>query len=259
MYQFRTIFLLPAQEINDWKRNSQIANIARWLRDSWLQATSSNAYIGVVQQVPNYHPITVQWRHNKRDGRLKSPASRLFPNRIFRRRSKKTSKLRVTGLCAGNSPVTGEFNTSVSATKWAWREYKCLELPIVKDILMLQLPTSLSENWYLFLMIMKLQGGMENCQHYQNNYEGAYSKIILSKHVYIGYHSVMIHCLTYWTLDIPAALGRVLQTMLLTSVIDKNKVQPTWKELCPAKYRGSLAAFKDSPKQNCLFYKTTFS
>ena len=29
--------------------------------------------------------------------------------RIFRRRSKKTSKLRVTGLCAGNSPVTSEF------------------------------------------------------------------------------------------------------------------------------------------------------
>ena len=27
----------------------------------------------------------------------------------FRRRSKKTSKLRATGLCAGNSPVTGEF------------------------------------------------------------------------------------------------------------------------------------------------------
>ena len=28
---------------------------------------------------------------------------------LFRRRSKKTSKLGVTGLCAGNSPVTGEF------------------------------------------------------------------------------------------------------------------------------------------------------
>ena len=26
-----------------------------------------------------------------------------------RRRSKNTSKIRVTGLCAGNSPVTGEF------------------------------------------------------------------------------------------------------------------------------------------------------
>ena len=30
-------------------------------------------------------------------------------NRLFRRRSKKTSKLRVTGLCEGNQPVTGEF------------------------------------------------------------------------------------------------------------------------------------------------------
>ena len=29
--------------------------------------------------------------------------------RLFRHRSKKTSKLRVTGLCEGNSPVTGEF------------------------------------------------------------------------------------------------------------------------------------------------------
>ena len=30
-------------------------------------------------------------------------------NLLFRRRSKKTSKLRVTGPCAGNSPETGEF------------------------------------------------------------------------------------------------------------------------------------------------------
>ena len=30
-------------------------------------------------------------------------------SRLFRRRSKKTSKLRVTGLGAGNSPGTGEF------------------------------------------------------------------------------------------------------------------------------------------------------
>ena len=30
-------------------------------------------------------------------------------NRLFRRRSKKASKLRVTGICAGKSPVTGEF------------------------------------------------------------------------------------------------------------------------------------------------------
>ena len=32
-------------------------------------------------------------------------------NHLFGRRSKKTSKLRVTGLCVGNSPGTGEFPT----------------------------------------------------------------------------------------------------------------------------------------------------
>ena len=41
--------------------------------------------------------------------RLKSPASGLFIQPFIQARSKKTSKLRVTGLCEGNSPVTGEF------------------------------------------------------------------------------------------------------------------------------------------------------
>ena len=36
-------------------------------------------------------------------------------NRLFRRRSKKTSKLRVTGLCAGNLPVTGEFPAQMAS------------------------------------------------------------------------------------------------------------------------------------------------
>ena len=36
-------------------------------------------------------------------------------NRLFRRRSKKTSKLRVTDLCVGNSPVTGEFPAQMAS------------------------------------------------------------------------------------------------------------------------------------------------
>ena len=36
-------------------------------------------------------------------------------NLLFRRRSKKTSKLRVTGLCAGNSPGTGEFPAQMAS------------------------------------------------------------------------------------------------------------------------------------------------
>ena len=44
-----------------------------------------------------------------------------------RRRSKKTSRLRVTGLCAGNSPVTGEFPaqraSNVDNVSFWWRRH----------------------------------------------------------------------------------------------------------------------------------------
>ena len=46
------------------------------------------------------------WNHHPHDRLL---------NRLFRRRSKKTSKLRVTGLCAGNSPGTGEFPAQMAS------------------------------------------------------------------------------------------------------------------------------------------------
>ena len=51
--------------------------------------------------------MALQWRHNGRDG-VSNHQSPIL-NRLFWRRSKKTSKLCVTGLCVGNSPVTGEF------------------------------------------------------------------------------------------------------------------------------------------------------
>ena len=52
---------------------------------------------------------SLQWRHNERDGGSSHQHHICLLNRLFRRRSKKTSKLRVTGLCEGNSPATGEF------------------------------------------------------------------------------------------------------------------------------------------------------
>ena len=48
---------------------------------------------------------------------VKSPASRLLLNRLFRRRSKKTLKLRVTGLCERNSPAIGEFPAQMAVTR----------------------------------------------------------------------------------------------------------------------------------------------
>ena len=43
--------------------------------------------------------------------RLKSPATRFFTQPFIQAQIKETSKLRVTALCEGNSPVTGEFLT----------------------------------------------------------------------------------------------------------------------------------------------------
>ena len=67
--------------------------------------------IGVWLNASQYLPFcpSLQWRHNECDGVSKHQPHECLLSRLFRRRSKKTSKLRVTGLCEGNSPVTGEF------------------------------------------------------------------------------------------------------------------------------------------------------
>ena len=58
-------------------------------------------------------------------------------NRLYRRRSKETPKLRVTGLCAGNSPVTGEFPTQMTSNAdnvsiW-WSHHGIIEQYYVYD------------------------------------------------------------------------------------------------------------------------------
>ena len=52
---------------------------------------------------------SLRWRHNDHAGVSNHQPHGCLLNRLFRRKSKKTSKLRVTGLCVGNSPGTGEF------------------------------------------------------------------------------------------------------------------------------------------------------
>ena len=56
-----------------------------------------------------YSVNTLQWRHNRRDGVSNHRHPKCLVNRLFRRRSKKTSKLRAARLCEGNSPLTDEF------------------------------------------------------------------------------------------------------------------------------------------------------
>ena len=48
--------------------------------------------------------ISLHWRSNDHDGVSNHQPHGCLLNRLFSGRSKKTSKLRVTGLCVGNSP-----------------------------------------------------------------------------------------------------------------------------------------------------------
>ena len=58
---------------------------------------------------------SLQWRHNGRYSVSNHQPHDCLFSRLFRRRSKKTPKLRVTGLCAGNSPETGEFPAQMAS------------------------------------------------------------------------------------------------------------------------------------------------
>ena len=78
-----------------------------------------NKYIrlipGVFEQTPQcfHNKLALRWRHNGLYSVSDHQPHDCLLNRLFRRSSKKTSKLCVTGFCAGNSP--GPVN---SPHKW---------------------------------------------------------------------------------------------------------------------------------------------
>ena len=88
----------------------------------------------------------LQWRHNGRDGVSNHQSHDCLLNRLLRRRSKKTSELRVTGLCAGSSPGTGDFPAQMASyaenvSIW-WRHHDQSELLMISATL--QSPTTCS-------------------------------------------------------------------------------------------------------------------
>ena len=79
----------------------------------------------------------LQWRHNECDGVSNHQSHDCLLNRLFRRRSKKTLKLRFTGLCAWNSPMTGEFPAQMASNVdnvsiW-WRHHESC-IPEVNEL-----------------------------------------------------------------------------------------------------------------------------
>ena len=90
--------------------------------------------------------VTLQWRHNECDGVTNHRRLDCLHNRLSRRRSKNTSKVHDTGLCEGNSPVTGEFPAQRTSDAendsiwWRHHETRTLTHPTLWEVTSTSLP-----------------------------------------------------------------------------------------------------------------------
>ena len=81
-------------------------------------------------------PLILQWRQEGRDGVSNQHRLHCLLTRLFRRRSKKTSKLRVTGFCEGNSPATDEFPAQRASNVSIWWRHHERKSKVFEDYLL---------------------------------------------------------------------------------------------------------------------------
>ena len=112
------------------KHTLEVTNIQCLTRTTLhISAWSNLLFLGM----QHHHAFTSWWRHNVNDWVSNHQPRDCLLNRLFRRWSKKTSKLRVSGLCAGNSPGTGEFPAQMAShaenvSIW-WRHHEIRSFP----------------------------------------------------------------------------------------------------------------------------------
>ena len=97
----RTTIMFSFYWLFSW--NYIIVNLhIQWgsLPRSWLVQT----YLKIGNPKEGIKQYPLHWRQNDHDGVSNHQQHGCLLNRLFSRRSKQTSKLRVTGLCVGNSP-----------------------------------------------------------------------------------------------------------------------------------------------------------
>ena len=124
-------------------------NYLRQGSKQWIEYRKSN-------KMPTYlrtqKCLSLQWRHNGRDGVSNHQPRDWLLNRLFRRRPNKTSKLRVTGLCTGNSTVTGEFPAKMASNaeyvSIGWRHHACV--PFSCAIIARTFGIDITRTWLMF-------------------------------------------------------------------------------------------------------------
>ena len=121
----------PASERRHYDVMSSLVGWSHTQKNPWENKRQVDQGVGITatERVAD----TLLWRHNRQDGVSNHQHHDCLFNRSFRRTSKKTSKLRVTDLCEGNSPMTGEFPTQRASNEenlsiW-WRHYDWQKKP----------------------------------------------------------------------------------------------------------------------------------
>ena len=126
-------FEMPSHPL--WRQSNGIAVLLQrrvLCVNQWIGCVAVKSYVGPACIGSLVH-IPLPWRHNGRDGVSNHRHLDCLLNRLIRRRSKETSKLRVTGLCEGNSSLTSGLppqraNNAENVSFW-WRHHaKLLQL-----------------------------------------------------------------------------------------------------------------------------------
>ena len=76
--------------------------MSQLLLEAWLYSWAIIEYVSA--KCMRTRGESLHWCHNDHDGVSNHQPHGFLLNRLFRRRSKKKIKVRVTGLCVGNSP-----------------------------------------------------------------------------------------------------------------------------------------------------------
>ena len=101
--------------------------IIHYINITWLIKGLISPSIQQIQMHSPHSTDTLEWRNNDHDGVSNHQPHGCSLNRLFRRKSRKTSKLRVTALCAGihrdrwipHTKASNADNVSI----W-WRHHK---------------------------------------------------------------------------------------------------------------------------------------
>ena len=111
------VSISPSVVFQEHQDKERCSNITFWIRHELLVYNFMGIsflvyiYFSVVniflknRQVEPFDDISLQWRQTERDGVANHRRRDCLLNILFRRRSKKASKLRVTVLCEGKPPV----------------------------------------------------------------------------------------------------------------------------------------------------------